>query len=345
MHKLKLIWGLLKVFLPEPLVRLIYTGRLTTVAGRTIDPKAMAASDLVTLLRDPDKPPSLQESRAQIATLAAKFERPCPASVTKTDLTLPGASGPRPARIYTIAGRDPRAAQPTLLYLHGGGWVQGNIDTHDGLCGALADLSGVRVISFDYRLAPEHPFPAAPDDVLACYRALLDNADDLNVTPDHLAIGGDSAGGNLAAVLLHDIAENALPMPVAQLLIYPGTDGRLSSQSMRDLAGQPLLAADRIDWYLSLYLPPDQDRTAPRVSPLFSPHHADMPPALIIAGGHDPLWDDALSLAKSLKAANVPVELLTYPGQIHAFLSLTKVIPQGRDAIAKSATWLKATLA
>lgn len=344
MQKIKLLWGLLKVFLPERLVALIYSGRLTTIAGRQIDPKAMAATDLVTLLRDPNKPPTLEESRAQIATLASKFERPCPSDVHKTDITLPGAEGARAARIYTPQGRDVRSAQPTLLYLHGGGWVQGGIDTHDGLCGTLASLSGLRVISFDYRLAPEHKFPAAPDDVLACYRALLDGAGDLNITSEQLAVGGDSAGGNLTACLMHDLMAANLPLPAAQVLLYPGTDGRLTSQSMQDLAEQPLLAASRIAWYLSLYLPDDQDRTDPRVSPLLTPHHSGQPPAFVVAGGHDPLWDDALSHAEALKSAGVSVELLQYPGQVHAFMSLTKVIPQGRDALAQTAAWLKKTL-
>ncbi|MDU8929249.1 alpha/beta hydrolase [Alisedimentitalea sp. MJ-SS2] len=345
MHKLKIIWALIRVFLPEPLVRLLYLGRLPSVAGRRIDPKAQAATDLVDLLRDPENPPTLEESRAQLAAMAAKFERPCPPSVTKTNITLPGATSERPARIYTRSDRDPFAAQPTLLYLHGGGWVQGSIDSHDGLCGALANLSGVRVISFDYRLAPEHKFPAAPDDILTCYRALLKGAGNLNITPTQLAIGGDSAGGNLTGSLMHDLATSDLPMPAAQLLIYPGTDGRLTSQSMQDLAHQPLLPASRIDWYLSLYLPKGHDRTDPRFSTLLSPHHAGQPPALIIAGGHDPLWDDALSYARSLEEAGVQVTLHTYPGQIHAFVSLTRVIPQGRVALDQAAQWLKTTLA
>lgn len=344
MKKLKLIWGLLKVFLPEAFVRALYKGRLSMIAGRQIDPKAQAATDLVSLLRDPHQPPTLEQSRTQIAMLASKFERPCPLSVTKTDIMLLGAAGERTARIYTPSGRSPHAAQPTLLFFHGGGWVQGSIDTHDGLCGTLTDLSNVRVISFDYRLAPEHKFPAAPDDVLACYRNLLEGDGGLNIKLDCLAVGGDSAGGNLAACLMHDLMAARLPLPAAQLLIYPGLDGRLTSKSMQDLHDQPLLAADRIDWYLSHYLPEDQDRTDPRVSPLLSPHLAKQPPALIIAGGHDPLWDDGLSYAKALENAGVPVKLLKYPGQVHAFLSLTKVIPQGVEAIQKSAAWLKSTL-
>ena len=344
MSKLGLIWGLVRVFLPEPLVRWIYAGHLTTIAGRRIDPKAQAATDLVNLLRDPNQPPSVELSRAQIQTLAAKFERPCPASVQKTDITLPGAAGDRPARLYVPAGRDSNAAQPTLLYLHGGGWVQGGIDTHDGLCGALCEQAGIRVISFDYRLAPEHPFPAAPNDVLACYRGLLADAANLHIRPDQLAVGGDSAGGNLTACLMHDLIEAKLPLPAAQLLIYPGVDGRLTSQSMRDLRDQPLLPVSRIDWYLSLYLPTGQDRNDPRVSPLLSQNLSGQPPALIIGGGHDPLWDDALSYAEALQDAGVQTDLLTYPGQVHAFVSLTKVIPQGRNAIQKTARWLKAAL-
>jgi acetyl esterase len=341
MKKLFTIFALIRVLLPETIVGWLYAGRRTVIAGRQIDPKAQAASDLVSLLRDPNAPPTLEQSRAQIAAMAAKFERPCPADVNKHDVSLPSATGVQPARIYVPAGRDPKASQPTLLFLHGGGWVQGGLETHDGMCGHLCAGAGVRVISFEYRLAPEHPFPAAPDDVLACYQALLNGAEGLNVQPELLAVGGDSAGGNLTAVLMHDLVAAGLPLPCAQILIYPGTDGRLTSQSMADLKDQPLLAATRVAWYLSLYLPKDQDRTDPRVSPLLSPHLAGQPKALIIAGGHDPLWDDALSLAAALEQAGVPVDLLKYPGQVHAFLSLNRVIPQGREALEQTAAWLR----
>ncbi|MGH1355663.1 MAG: alpha/beta hydrolase [Thalassovita sp.] len=345
MKKLLTIVALIRVFLPEGLVRLLYMGRLTTVAGRRIDPKAQAATDLVNLLRDPDQPPTLEQSRAQIANMAAKFARPCPVSVQKTDITLPGATDQRPARIYVPDGAAPFAAQPTLLFLHGGGWVQGGLDTHDGLCGELCAKAGVRVISYDYRLAPEHPFPAGPDDVLACYCALLEGAAGVTVSANQLAVGGDSAGGNLTSVLMHDLRAAFLPMPRAQVLIYPGTDGRLSSQSMSDLREQPILSAKRLAWFLSLYLPQDQDLMDPRVSPLMSPRHAGQPKALIIAAGHDPLWDDALAQAEALKRAGVSVDLLTYPGQVHVFMSLTRVIPQATEALDKTAKWLRQALA
>lgn len=344
MGKLKVIWGFLKLLMPEWATALVYSGRRTEVAGRRIDAKAQAAGDLVSLLRDPNLMPSVEESRQQLETMAAKFDRACPKTVTTMDLELPGVEGTRPARVYLPDGHNLEHASPTLVYLHGGGWVQGSIGSHDGLCGNLAHRAGIRVLSYDYRLAPEHPFPAAPDDVLAFYRALIAGRTPIAADPATLAVGGDSAGGNLAACLMHDICKADLPLPKAQLLIYPGLDARLCSKSMQDLKNQPLLPATRIKWYLDLYLPRGQDRLDPRVSPLFSDTLVRQPEAMIVAGGHDPLWDDALAYADKLKEAGVPVELLPYPGQIHAFVSFSKIIPQGRDAIDQMAVWLQRML-
>lgn len=342
MGKLAIIWGLIRAVGPEALARHSYKGRLDRVDGRTIDPKAKAVGDLVNMLRDINQMPPLEESRRQLDTLAAKFDQPCPADVVTKDVTLPGLTGPRDARIFVPAGADPAAAaQPTLLFLHGGGWVQGSLQSHHSLCGKLAKQAGIRVISYDYVLAPEHKFPAGPDDVLKVYQALLDGAGDLAVTPSQLAIGGDSAGANLTAVLMHDLSSRGLPLPLAQLLIYPAVDGRLNSASVRALAQQPLLPKSRIEWFLDLYLPEGHDRMDPRFSPLFSDHLAGQPPALIIAGGHDPLYDDGVGYAAALRDAGVEVELIEYEGQVHAFMSLTKAIPQGREAIARCATWLK----
>lgn len=339
MSKLAIVWGFLRLKLPEPFVSVLYGGRREVVAGRRIDPKAKAASDLVGLLRDGQAMPSVEESRRQLAVMAAKFEKPCPASVRKKDITLPGAAGVRPARVYLPEGVGEEAL--TLLYLHGGGWIQGGIETHDGLCGRLAEMAGMRVVSYDYRLAPEDPFPAAPDDVLACYTALIDGVAEVRVDPARLVVGGDSAGGNLTACLMHDLCTAGLPLPAGQVLLYPGVDARLETQSMQDLREQPLLPAARIDWYLGMYLPEAQDRNDPRVSPLFSPTLGQQPPAFIVAGGHDPLWDDARNYAKAIVDAGGQAELVEYPGQIHAFMSLTKVIPQGDDALQKTAQWLR----
>ena len=341
MRKLKILFGLVLIYLPEPIVGLFLAGRRKVVAGRTIDPKAQAAGNLVALIRDINDLPTVEESRAQLLAMARKFERPGPASVETTDIALPGAGGTRRARLYTPQGLAPLGDAPTLLYLHGGGWIQGAIESHEGLCARLADLAGVRVVSYDYRLAPEHPFPAAADDVLACYRALVTAGADLVIDPARLIVGGDSAGGNLVACLMHDIVTADLPRPLGQLLIYPGVDARLETQSMQDLRDQPLLPASRIGWYLGMYVPEGQDRLEPRISPLFSDTLGQQPPALIVAGGHDPLWDDAQGYAQKLRAAGVAVTQLDYPGQVHAFMSLTKVLPQGNEAIERTAEWLK----
>lgn len=342
MNKLKTIYALLRVLLPEGGARLFYGGRLGRVQDRQADPKAQAVRDLVALLRDPDALPTVADSRAQLAMFVEKFDRPGPASVRREEMTLPGATGRRAARVYLPEGTG--EAPPTLLYLHGGGWIQGSIGTHDALCAKLADRAGIRVISYDYRLAPEDRFPAAPDDVIAAYLGLLGGADGPGIDPARLAVGGDSAGANLTASLMHSLGEGGHPMPAAQLLIYPGIDGRLTSQSMQDLRDDPLLSAQRIDWYLSQYLPQGQDRTDPRVSPLFSPYLAGQPPALVIAAGQDPLWDDGVSYAEALRGAGVTVEFLPFPGQLHGFVNLTKVIPQGDAAISGAAGWLSKVL-
>ncbi|TCL00647.1 acetyl esterase [Shimia isoporae] len=341
MSKFKTFVGVAKVLVPERVVERLYRGKRTVVAGRTIDAKAQAVSDLVGMMRDPDVMPTVEESRAQLLAMAQKLEQPGPDSVGMTDIMLPGAAGDRRARVYTPAGVSVEGPEPTLLYLHGGGWVQGAIESHDGLCARLADMAGIRVVSYDYRLAPEHPWPSGCDDVLACYRALVAGETRLAIDPGQLVVGGDSAGGNLTAVLMHDIVKAGVSIPAGQVLIYPAVDARLTSKSMQDLKEQPLLPAARIDWYLELYIPDGQDRLDPRISALFSDTLAMQPSALIVAGGHDPLWDDGHVYAQALQEAGVETDMLAYPGQIHAFMSLTKVIPQGNEAIEKTAKWLK----
>lgn len=339
MSKLKVLWGVAKVLGPGVLTTLSHGGRLPVVDGRRIDAKAQAASDLTEMLRDPLNIPTVDESRAQLDKMAAKFDRPCPADVTKLDITLEGAFGPRAARIYVPAGRDPKAAQPTLFYLHGGGWVQGSIASHDGLCGHIAKGSGVRVISYDYVLAPEHKFPDLPDDVLAAYTSLL--ASDLGVSWEKLIVGGDSAGANLTAVLMHDLAVTGGDQPRGQLLIYPAVDGRRQSRSIKALADQPLLHKNRIDWFFDQYLPEGTDVTNPRFSALLSDKLAGQPPVFMVSGGHDPLLDDAAAYAQALTEAGVEVAHLSYEGQVHAFMSLTKVIPEGRSATDAVNHWIR----
>jgi acetyl esterase len=344
MRKLKMIAGLLLVKSPEWLADIAYTGRRRVVDGRRIDSKAQAVGALLDLVRETGAPPTLEESRAGLKALAERFDEPCPAMVRKSDIMLPGADGPRPARLYDAVTSADDKPRPTLLYLHGGGWVQGGLDTHDGLCGKMAAWAGIRVISYDYRLAPEHKFPAGLDDCLACYRALVETPENWGVDPARIAVGGDSAGANLTAALMHDLQGVGMPMPAAQVLIYPAVDTRLSSPSMQSLRDAFVLPVERINWYLELYLPADQDWNDPRVAPIFSDRLQGQPEALIIVAGHDPLWDEGHSYGDLLRQAGVKTEVVEFPGQVHAFVSITDVIPQGNQALHKVADWLARTI-
>ena len=343
MKAIAILFGLLKLRLPEPLLRRLIGRKLKTVDRRKADPYAQVVGEIANALRG-DGLPTVEQSRTQLDSMAAKFDLPFPDGIARHDVTMPGAVSGRPARIYVEEGRDPHAPGPTLLYLHGGGWMQGSIASHDGLCGRLAQKAGIRVISYDYRLAPEARYPAANDDVLTLYTALASDDGPWNIELARLAIGGDSAGANLTAGLMHDLAERGLPMPRAQLLIYPALDGRLQSGSMQSLRDGWLLTRQRIDWYLDLYLPEGHDRTDPRFSPGLSPHLTGQPETLIIAAGHDPLRDEALDHARALQAAGVGADIVEYPGQLHGFLSLSRVIPQGEEATSTAAQWLRDTL-
>jgi acetyl esterase len=341
MRKLKVLWGLAMVKSPEVVADLLLTGRRRLVDGRRIDSKAQAVGALLDLVRETEQMPTLEESRRGLRVLAERFDEPCPAMVRKSDIMLPGADGPRPARLYDAVTASDDTPRPTLLYLHGGGWIQGDLETHDGLCGKLAAWAGIRVISYDYRLAPEHKFPAGLDDALACYQALVETPDDWGIDSTRLAVGGDSAGANLTAALMHDLQATELAMPAAQVLIYPAIDTRLNSPSMQALRDAYVLPVRRIHWYLEQYLPEGQDWNDPRVAPVFSDRLEGQPAAVIVIGGHDPLWDDGVSYGALLQQAGVETTVLKFPGQVHAFVSITDVIPQGNQALRQVADWLK----
>lgn len=338
MSKVQLLWGLAKVLMPEGLAAPFV--RRAVVDGRRIDVSAQAASDLVRVVRDPTVVLSVAESRAQLEQLTARFDQPRPATVTTRDMTLPTG---QTARLYTAPGSAPDA--PLLLFLHGGGWIQGSIASHDGLCGRLCEMSGFRVLSYDYPLAPEQKFPAAPDDILALYRVLVSGETGIAVDPARLVVGGDSAGANLTAVLMSDLVAAGDPLPAAQVMLYPALDGRLASRSMVALADQPLLPRLRIHRFLDDYLPAGHSRTDPRFSPLFSDHLAGQPPAFILHCGHDPLWDDGTAYAEALRGAGVSVTLSPWTGQVHGFMSIAKAIPRAVPAARDVANWMKERVA
>ncbi len=340
MSKLALLGHVVMCRLPEALVAALYAGRRERLGGRVLDPKAQAAGHLANAVRIPGEVPVPTVTRAQMRQLVAHFDQPCPALARKEDLSLPGPGGQIPARLYSDAAPG-EPARPLLVYYHGGGWMQGDLETHDGICGKLAAWSGAAVLAIDYRLAPEHEFPAAVEDALAAYRWARENAAELDCDGARVGVGGDSAGGNLAAVVCqHYRDDNATPPPSLQVLIYPSLDGRMNSASIVELADAYIIPLTRMQWYRKTYLGAMTDYEDVRLSPGLAPDLAGLAPAMIVSGGFDPLRDEAFAYADRLDAAGVACIHSHYPGQIHAFISLTKVIPQGNQAIREIAAWL-----
>jgi acetyl esterase/lipase len=318
-------------------------GHRIRLAGRTMDPKAQIVGEFVKSIRVPGYFPPLPELRQQLRTMVTLMDEPAPPLPRVEDIRIPGPAGAIPARLY--AGRAGTAALPGVIYFHGGGWVQGDLETHHGLCARLALHAGILVVAVDYRLAPEHKFPAAVEDCLAAYRWLRAQGIELGVDPARVAVAGDSAGGNLAAVVSQLAAGAGAPRPTCQVLIYPALDFSLDTDSHRDLADGHVIPRDRIAWYTEQYLGGDSDKSDLRASPLRAPTLEGQPPALIVTAGFDPLRDEGRAYADRLRAAGVDVVYREYPGQIHAFVSLTRAIPQGMACTLEIAEYLRRCLA
>ena len=326
----------------EEALRLLDGHRITR-GGRTMDPKAQIIGEFVKSIRVPGYFPPLPELRQQLRTMVTLMDEPAPDLPRIEDIQIPGPAGPMPARVYEGAHRD-GSRRPMLAYFHGGGWVQGDLETHHGLCARLALGADALVVALDYRLAPEHPFPAAVEDCLAAYRWLRAHGRDLGGDPSRVAVGGDSAGGNLAAVVSQQAATAGAPTPTAQILIYPAVDFALDTPSHRDLEDAHVIPRDRIVWYADQYLPAGVDRLDPRASPLRARDLAGQPPTLLITAGFDPLRDEGHAYAEALRAAGVDVVDHEYPGQIHAFVSLTRAIPQGMACTQEIVEFLRKRL-
>lgn len=231
------------------------------------------------------------------------------------------ADGEIRLRIYTPPNLPANPA--ALVYYHGGGWVYGDLETHNTLCTVIAQQVPCKVVSVDYRLAPEHPFPAAVDDALAAWRWVHEHAAELKVDDERIGIGGDSAGGNLAAVVCQQCRDEGYPMPRAQWLIYPVTDGRCQSASYEMFATGFGLTRATMKWFYDHYLGPDGEPTDPRVSPLLAAEHRQLPPAVVVIAGFDVLRDEGLAYAEALRQAGVEVCELRFDSMNHAFVNLT----------------------
>ncbi len=345
MTKLAIIAGLTALKMPGPVSGLLYAGRRISKDGLLLDAKAQLVCDIVELVRTtPVKDLTPAQSRAQLATFARLLGGKPAAVAAVEELIIPGPEGNIPARLYRPLDA-PQGPLPVLLFYHGGGWIQGDLETHDQPCRLLANGSRCLVLAIDYRLAPEHKFPAAVDDCLAAFRWLRDNGAEIGGDGDRIAVGGDSAGGNLAAVVCQQIARAGEAGPKFQLLIYPATDYRLASRSFELFADGFFLTRERIEWYLGLYLDnPDEQGPDPRFSPCLTEDLGGQPPALVITAGFDPLRDEGHDYHRRLLAAGVKSDHLQYDGMIHAFINMAGVLPQGRDALARSAAALNTKL-
>jgi acetyl esterase len=304
-----------------------------------LDPQFQAARDQ----RERDDVPPLYEmslADARAADLASIRQGGGTAEPVfeVTELAIPGPGGDLPLRLYRPSGTRPLAV---LLYLFGGGWVLGTIDTADGVARRLANSAGAMVAVVGYRLAPEHPFPAAVDDCYAALRWLAGHCGEIGADPACLAVGGDSAGGNLAAAVTL-LARDGGPPLAGQLLVYPNTDQLADDESMRAADDPFLFNRHSVAWYRRHYLTSLPDAASPLASPLRAPSLAGLPPALVITAEYDPLRDQGEAYARRLAGEGVPVELSRYPGMAHGFFTMAGTLDASRSAIAQAAAQLRA---
>jgi len=330
--------------LPEPIAARI-RGEPVVVLGRALDPQVHLLLRLMEVFRQPgltEKP--VDAARRDFRRNAAILAPDAPA-VEREDRTVQGAAGPLAARLYRPPGM--RAPAPLLVYFHGGGFVLGDLESHDGLCAALAERARGLVLAVDYRLAPEHPFPAAADDAAAAFRHAVERASDLGADPERVAVGGDSAGANLAAVVALDAAAAGpgAPRPALQVLAYPGVDSSRDAPSFETFARGFMLERDDIHWFRRHYVGLDPaTRRQPRASPLLAPSLAGAPPAHVHVAGFDVLHDEGIAYALRLREAGVPVVATRHDGLIHGFLSLAGAVDAAGRALDAVADGIRRTL-
>ena len=295
-----------------------------------LDPQARA---LIDLMIEKGVPPTHTLTPAQARAFyrdRRTFTQPEPPAMAQVRELR---AGEVPLRLYRPAGTSGSERLPVLVYFHGGGWTIGDLDTHDVLCRQLAQASGAAVVSVDYRLGPEQRFPAAVDDCVAATRWVRAQADTLALDASRLAVGGDSAGGNLAAVVCLVLREGGEPLPAFQLLIYPATDMRAVAPSHTSNGQGYLLTRDSIAYYRGHYLAEAAQWTDWRASPLLASDHRGLPPALVLTAGFDPLRDEGLQYANALSAAGVPAQYVCFERQIHGFITMGRLLEEANTAV------------
>lgn len=285
----------------------------------------------------------IEEARAQFRSRQKSAQGDPPPVGQVIDRMLGVADRYIPVRVYRPEGQE-GVKLPVYVHFHGGGWVFGDLDSHDILCRYLCIQSGTLVISVDYRLAPEHPYPAALDDAWDSVCWIAANGDEFDADTSRLAVGGDSAGGTLAAAVCRRARDGGGPDIRFQVLIYPVTDMTLSHPSMTEMGEGYNFTRDAMEWFVELYLPDESALRDPDVSPLFAEDLSGLPPAFIIAAGFDPLRDDSKAYADALAAAGVTAEHIRYDGMIHGFLNMPAILDDGREATERTAEAIKRAL-
>jgi acetyl esterase len=308
-----------------------------------LDPQARAVLDTIAALGlPPAEQGTPEQARANFVTQRRALDGPPTPIRSVEERRIPGPGGELPLRLYRPAERRPL---PTLLFFHGGGWVIGSIDTHDPICRDLADRSGCLVVSVEYRLAPEHRFPAAAEDAYAATRWVAEHAGEVGADPARLAVGGDSAGGNLAAAVALMARDRGGPPLAFQLLIYPVTDRGIETPSYRENAEGYGLTRDRMAWFWNQYLSRPADADDPYASTLRAESLRGLPPALVVTAGYDVLRDEAEQYAARLRADGVEAQVARYPGLVHGFFGMTGPIDAARDGLRRTADTLRSALA
>ena len=310
-----------------------------------IEPEVQVLLDQMAAARAGDiADQSVPEAREMMRKMVA-LSGSGPEVASVEDMDLPGPDGPVAVRLYRPTGLSPSGGPPPLLvWLHGGGWVIGDLTTADPTAREMCAGAGVVVASVDYPLAPEHPFPSGPEACLAVTRRLAEEADALGVDPARIAVGGDSAGGNLAAVTALLARDRGGPPLAFQLLVYPATDLLLSFPSVRHNGEGYGLTERAMEWFANHYLSDGGDPKDPMASPMYADDLSGLPPALVITAEFDPLRDEGEAYAKRMQEAGVPVTASRYDGQIHGFFQMTAALAGGRRAVAEATAALKVAL-
>ncbi|TGK07238.1 alpha/beta hydrolase [Leptospira semungkisensis] len=321
--------------LPNPILRVF--GK-DIKRGRTLDPKIRAALVLAKIKPKPEHLPPLK-ARALFRDIMTLFDLEKIELPRVEDFTIPGTKGRIRVRLYS--SNQGSTLEPCLLYFHGGGFVIGDLDSHDPPLRFLAKTSGHAILAVDYGLAPESQYPSSWEDAFSAYKWIKENGKALGLDPKKIAVGGDSAGGNLAISISTQAKKEKLPLPLFQILIYPWIDLTQERKSVEEFADGYALTRDLLRYFKKHSLPNSKDWKDPRVTPFLQASLAHSPQTYMVIAGFDPLQDEGLAYADLLKKAKIPLELKVYENLIHGFFNLGRGIPKAKEALYDIAGWIE----